>query len=116
MFKDGTFQTDVQLALTELEGVIENQNSPPEVIGRVAVGVINQLFTAFQGFGSELTRLADSSERLAVATEALQQFAAVDINATIEQAIAAREDNIAESAVANYKENSAARKFLGKTT
>lgn len=109
MFIEGEFSKGANLALNELEQVINNQNSPPEVIGRVAVGVISHLFIAFDGIGTALERLANSVEKL-------EQFAAIDLNATVEQAIADRTENIEKTAVEKFQEAAAKRIFIGKAT
>lgn len=108
MFLNGEFKAGATEALKELQEAIAS-DAPQVVMSRVGVGVLYQLFIALDGLGRTYERLADGTEKLV-------EFAAVDINATIEQEVNRRADNIAQSAVDTYVKSSTDRSFIGKPT
>jgi hypothetical protein len=110
LFIEGQYKTQAQANIANLErAILKTGGEEGQVIAPAVVGVVASLFMAFDGIGTALERLANSVEKL-------EGYAAVDLNATIEQAIADRTDNIEQSAVEKFKEDTTRRDFIGKPT
>lgn len=110
MFIEGEYNAQAQASLVALErAVIGAGNGEAAIITPAVVGTMASLFMAFDGIGKALERLANSVEKL-------EGYAAVDLNATVEQAIADRTENIEKTAVEKFQEAAAKRAFIGKAT
>lgn len=122
VFLNGTFIQRALVAVDTLKEVIDRPTPNTQMAGwkatekantddmvKGAMALAQCFLVAIDGMGKALERSAEADERLA-------SYAAIDINATVEQAVADRIDAEKEKALDAWKSDATKRNFIGKPT